>query len=195
MATILGWQTWKKNKKTQWSYFNRQLCFGLLSHLFNANIYKASHLFWLLAHPPSSPHLSGLGAVAAPLAQVGHSALLQLRLQLHVQSPLVQDPLHLHLTVSWQLGTQHSKHSSTHTKHIGIKVHTSFKVARIDLLGRFKNTQTQKSLTNLTNAPISMHNVGECYWSLIFRMNYEFPDLQSSVINSFQDMTLQIWLY
>lgn len=47
--------------------------------------------------------LSGLRLLAAPLPQVGHTAPLQLGVQLHVQRPLVEDPLHLHLTVSGEL--------------------------------------------------------------------------------------------
>lgn len=44
-------------------------------------------------------HLSGVRLLAAPLAEVGHAALLQLRVQLHIQRPLVENPLNLHLTV------------------------------------------------------------------------------------------------
>ncbi len=44
-------------------------------------------------------HLSSVRLLAAPLAEVGHAALLQLRVQLHIQRPLVENPLNLHFTV------------------------------------------------------------------------------------------------
>lgn len=47
--------------------------------------------------------LARLRLLAAPLAQVGDAAALQLGVQLDVERPLVEDPLHLHLTVSGEL--------------------------------------------------------------------------------------------
>lgn len=47
--------------------------------------------------------LPRLCLLAAPLPQVGHTSPLELRVQLHIQGPLVEDPLHLHLTVSGEL--------------------------------------------------------------------------------------------
>ena len=48
-------------------------------------------------------HLASLSLLAAPLPQVSHAASLQLRVQLDVQRPLVEDTLNLHLTVPGQL--------------------------------------------------------------------------------------------
>ena len=50
-----------------------------------------------------SSDLSGVDLLAAPLAEVGHAARLELRVQPHVQRSLTEDPLHLHLTVPGEL--------------------------------------------------------------------------------------------
>lgn len=61
--------------------------------------------------------LACLSLLAAPLPEVGHAASLELRIQLHIQGPLMEDPLHLHLTVSRELQEKAGSDRHTSKKH------------------------------------------------------------------------------
>ena len=67
--------------------------------------------------------LPSLRLLAAPLPQVGHTSSLELRVQLYIQRPLVENPLHLHLTVPGEL-----------QEHVGLhKRNTSLLLFRVFL--------------------------------------------------------------
>lgn len=59
-------------------------------------------------------NLSSVRLLAAPLAEVDHASFLQLGFQLHIQRPLVENPLNFHLTVPGQLQTDRQTDKCVH---------------------------------------------------------------------------------
>lgn len=47
--------------------------------------------------------LTCLRLLTAPLPQISQTAWLEVRIQFHVERPLVENPMNLHLTVPWEL--------------------------------------------------------------------------------------------